>query len=413
MVTLKSTTAGIDRLSGFTVTIFSIISLISGLLLAFEWLYGNGDGLWRDIDIRHFTFHTLFLTSFIFAGVVSVRLGPAWWRMTLYTIMTVIVLIASIEMTCRLTIACTSQNHTAVHPSFKRLDWLNAAEPDGILGLKARANRVFNWTPIKENIRYPVIHISTDSLSRRVTPRAGKAIGPQYALFLGCSYTYGDGVSDDQTLPYYFQCEAPEYESYNYGFLAYSPLHMLTRLQQTPIREQIPQQNGIAVFTLINDHLDRIIPTSRWIEMTRGKFPYLEENTMRTEGTFDVRRKLYTQFLLHFQSWGLKQLLHWNYPKHHTQQHEELLVQIIVKSREEYVRRFGNDNFYVVVFPGNPVSPYIKSLLKKANVLFFDYSKTIDMKEHMLGFDNAHPDEHVYEAVAKQLATDLGLKSNR
>ncbi|CAG5001103.1 hypothetical protein DYBT9275_02595 [Dyadobacter sp. CECT 9275] len=224
---------------------------------------------------------------------------------------------------------------------------------------------------------------------------------------MGCSYTYGDGVSDHETLPYYFQKKALDYQAYNYGFLGHSPLHALARLQHSNWKEQIQQGEGFGVFTLINDHLDRVIPASRWIELTKGRFPYLNESTMQTEGTFDQRRKLYTTFVTSFQSTALKEVLRWGYPRFHTKEHEELLVRIIVKARDEYVSRFKNQNFYVIIFPGNPVSDTITKLFKEKGIHYLDYSGLLDLKKHMLGFDNAHPKAEVYQAVAHQLAADL------
>lgn len=129
------------------------------------------------------------------------------------------------------------------------------------------------------------------------------------------------------------------------------------RLQGGTLEREIPQKDGFAVYTLINDQLDRVIPATRGIELTQGRFPYLDEKTMQTGGVFADKRRVYTQAILRFQGTGLQQIMEWGYPRTHTAAHYQLLVDIIKKSEEEYKRRFGNDHFYVVVFPGIPFRP--------------------------------------------------------
>lgn len=393
---------------------FLIAGLILSLIVLFvEFSFGNGDGIWFDLDIRRTTFSFLSWSAVVAVVVMLLFSKVSYIRSITFSILTTLILLFGIEKLCRFIISMRTPAPKAsvqAGPAFERIDWKESAMEDDILGVKAKPNLSFKWAPVHKGIAYDSIHISTDQFSRRITPRADSLPRPRYAMFLGCSYTYGDGVSDNETLPYYFQKEAIDYQSYNYGFLGYSPLHALARLQKSNLKEQMPQQNGFGVFTLINDHLDGVIPASRWIEITKGRFPYLNESTMQTDGTFDQRRRLYTTFVTNFQSTGLKEMLRWGYPRFHTPEHEELLAKIIVKARDEYVSRFQNQNFYVIIFPGNPASETIIRLFKEKGIQYFDYSKLIDLKTNMLGFDNAHPKAVVYQAVAHKLVADLNCR---
>ncbi len=214
-------------------------------------------------------------------------------------------------------------------------------------------------------------------------------------------------------MPYYFQTLSPDYQSYNYGFLAYSPLHMLARLQQMEIRKEIVQSDGFGVFTLINDHLDRVIPATRWIEMTKGYFPYIDEGTMVTNGVFAKQRRLYSDFIQAFQDSGVKQLSNWGYPKRHTDVHFEFIADIIGESARTYSRIFGNDHFFVIIFPGNPVSASFLQKLSHRGIKYLDYSGLITINDKMLPFDNAHPSATVYRRVASRLSEDLAVGSGK
>ena len=57
----------------------------------------------------------------------------------------------------------------------------------------------------------------------RTIPRLAKGVAQRYALFLGCSYTFGDGVGDSETLPAPFGARAPAYHVYNFATTGYGP----------------------------------------------------------------------------------------------------------------------------------------------------------------------------------------------
>lgn len=389
--------------------LFIIILLISFGILAFEFVYGNADGVWHDIDVVQSTYQATVVLAGLGLLAFGLFFGPNWLKGTLGTLMLTALLLFGLEKT---SLWIVNRNQSAGKPAtssqpFLRPDHTEPSVVSDTLGVCARPNWRIAWVPLKDNIRYDTVTISTDSLGRRTTPLADSLPRSRYALFLGCSYTYGDGVSDTQTLPYYFQAMSPGYRAYNYGYMAYSPLHMLARLQQGTLKREIPQKDGFAVYTLINDQLDRVIPATRWIELTQGKFPYLDEKAMQTGGVFADKRRVYTQTVLRFQGTGLQQIMKWGYPRTHTEAHYQLLVNIIKKSEEEYKRRFGNDHFYVVVFPGNPLSAETKRMFDEKGMKYFDYSGLMSITDKMLPFDNAHPAPEVYKQVAQRLSQDL------
>lgn len=389
--------------------LFILILLISFGILAFEFVYGNADGVWHDIDVQASTYRATVILAGLGLLMFGLLFGPTWLKGTLGTLLLTGVLLLGLE---KVSLWMVNRNQPKTsetvnsHP-FLRPDHTGPSVLSDTLGVRARSNWHMAWVPLKDNVRYDTVTISTDSLGRRITPLVDSLPRSRYALFLGCSYTYGDGVSDNQTLPYYFQTLSPEYRAYNYGYMAYSPLHMLARLQQGTLEREILQKDGFAVYTLINDQLDRVIPATRWIELTQGKFPYLDEKTMQTGGVFADKRRVYTQAVLRFQGTGLQQIMKWGYPRTHTTAHYQLLVDIIKKSEEEYKRRFGNDHFYVVVFPGNPLSAETKRMFDEKGIKYFDYSGLMSITDNMLPFDNAHPAPQVYEKVAQRLSEDI------
>ncbi len=64
----------------------------------------------------------------------------------------------------------------------------------------------------------------------RVTP-ASAAAANRRVNFLGCSVTFGEGLQDDQTLPYYFAKAVADVQVKNFAFHGYGPQQALAILQ--------------------------------------------------------------------------------------------------------------------------------------------------------------------------------------
>ena len=54
----------------------------------------------------------------------------------------------------------------------------------------------------------------------------------EFVIFTGCSFVFGEGVNDNQTLPYLYGKQNPAVRCYNYGFPGYGTQQMLAVLQQ-------------------------------------------------------------------------------------------------------------------------------------------------------------------------------------
>lgn len=387
------------------------IPLLSAIILFLEFLTGNGDGIWFYLDIKATVFNTLLVLSVTISILYLFFYGPKLMQGILFFFLLTASLLWGLEKTSCfiLYLKEPKQLTIAISKPFLRPDYIGSFVEDDTLGLRAKPNWSLKWLPVKQNITYDSIFISVDSLSRRITPKTDSLPRVNFAVFLGCSFTYGDGVSDMQTLPFYFQKYTSNFTSYNYGYLAYSPLHMLARLEYYPLRKAVKEKDGVGIYTMIDDHLDRVIPAIRWIDMTNGKFPYLDTKTMTTNGIFCNKKRFYTYLVKKFQNSGIQRLFNIGYPKIHTINHFRLLNNLVTKSREEYKRQFQNDHFYVVIFPGSHVSQELMQLMKVSKLHVLDYSNLLPISDKMLPFDISHPKGEVYDVVAAQLAKDIIL----
>ncbi|MFD1817308.1 hypothetical protein SAMN04515674_10755 [Pseudarcicella hirudinis] len=394
--------------SVYGTVLLAIIVIFSGLIL-YEYFLGNGDGFWNGINIRILAFNTILILTFLFILVNLLKSGPRWVQNAFLVIFSIFITVQSIELIFGLLIKVKDQEkkHLASPlKSIERPDHKNVSIPDDTLGFRARPNWKYLWkSPEFQDGR--TVSFSIDSLSRRLTPDSGTFVRDKYALFWGCSYTYGDGVSDEETMPYYFQKLAKNYAAANYGYMAYSPLQTLARLQHENIRKQVKEKNGFAVYTYINDHIDRTIPSTLWVVFQKGLFPSLNHKTMETDGVFARKNHVLYDCIYWLGNSNLFNYFRIVYPWKHGKEHYQLVVNTIAKARKEYVKQFGNDQFYLIIFPGSPLSSEMKEILGQTDLKIFDYSDLFKLEDYTLTFDDAHPNAQAYELVMNRFYEDM------
>jgi hypothetical protein len=398
-----------DKLQLYGIVVFATILLFSCIYLL-EYFTGNGDGIWANYDLiklatKALVFQTLFF--FILYGIKKWRNGFPNFCLVIVSMLITFYLF---ELTVGLLIKIKSkQNIAKKEIAIPRPDHDKCVILDDTLGYKAKANWHLKWKPLKDA---HTLTFSTDSLSRRIVPVSDstKTSRDKYAIFLGCSYTYGDGVSDEETMPYYFQEKTLNYTAQNYGFMGYSPLQSLAIFQARNIRKEVKGNDGFAVYTYINDQLDRVISASRWIELMKGQVPNLNESTMTVDGIFIKKHHVLYDFIHWGVNTNLAQYFRIGYPLKHQNSHYQLVVDILKKTKEEYEKQFKNDKFFVIIFPGSPLEPSMKTMFDKSGIQYFDYSKLLDLEKNYLPYDSAHPKAEAYKQVMEIFCNDLKKK---
>ena len=88
--------------------------------------------------------------------------------------------------------------------------------------------------------------------------------GPYKVVFFGCSYMFGHGVKDDQTLPYYFVRESKRtFEGFNFAGDGWGPHQMLREIETGFIR-RVAGRPELAIYEAIPDHLRRVAGRAPW-----------------------------------------------------------------------------------------------------------------------------------------------------
>ena len=111
--------------------------------------------------------------------------------------------------------------------------------PDPVLGHTLPPNaQIVGKTARGGTLLYQATY-TTDAYHRRITPIDHLEQRHKFLLFFGCSMTFGLGVNDDETMPFYVAQFASHYHPYNYGVSGYGPHYMLAQLQRGALTKEI------------------------------------------------------------------------------------------------------------------------------------------------------------------------------
>ncbi len=253
---------------------------------------------------------------------------------------------------------------------------------------------------------------STDERGRRTTTGDDLERRRRFAVFFGCSFTFGEGVEDQDTLPSQFASAAPEYRAYNYGEPGYGPQHMLMRLQRDELRNEIHEHDGIAVYTFIDDHVRRAIGGMRaFIGWARAYpcYDYVDE-VLTYRGNFDEARPILTRLYVHLSRSSILECINADLPLWISEKDLQLTSDIIVESERLFKNRFQESEFLVVLYPvaSRSYGPQVMAYLKEKGIRVMDYENLLTGTDPtMFQFTDGHPNARSYNVVSKTLASDL------
>jgi hypothetical protein len=286
-------------------------------------------------------------------------------------------------------------------------------QKDALLGYKPLPNmRMISKMTFNGRQIYNVTY-STDERSRRLTPVQSAERPGKFILFFGCSFTFGEGVQDDETLPFFVGQHAPGYKPYNYGVNGYGPQQMVAKLQQGNIKAEINEPEGILVYTFIDDHIHRVIGSQHVVQSWGRYMPYyaLDSNgNLERKGSFASAKP------------GLA-FLYWLLGKSEIAQYFQigigpriddddfsLTARMFLESRDAFSRLFNAEKFLVLIYPGSTSGKRLISHLEKNQVQYFDYSNLFDPTQTDLHIErDPHPTPRAHRMVAERLTRDLGI----
>ncbi len=249
--------------------------------------------------------------------------------------------------------------------------------------------------------------ISWDEFSRRVsTPLFEKDKKPEYAIFLGGSLIFGDGISDHETLPYLFNEKSLSYQSYNYSLPGAAANVFLYMLSQRDLSLEVSQQSGIVFYFFQNNHIFRAnahITTMAYTWPT-PQYKWESGDRLVLEKGFSIKN--YFKSLV-AKSFALRKAIRFVDAVNYSQEDFNKTCQLIFQMEQETKRKLVKSKFVVVLYPEESDAK-MGECLKSKGVTVIDFSATKRDPELRTHWDGFHPSFEENDKYSDMLIDAVG-----
>lgn len=288
---------------------------------------------------------------------------------------------------------------------------------DDVVGPKGAPNvRVRSVKRVDGSVIYDATY-TTDEFGRRsayASPPVGKK---EFLAFFGCSYTFGEGLADDETLPWQVAALAPEYRVYNYGCSGYGPQQMLAKLESGEFAREVAEKSGVIVYVFIPHHVRRAIGSMRVATKWGRTFPnYVidPEGGVIRNGNFTTGRPTLTRWYNFLGGIDTFRFFGVDFPLFIKGRHLDFAARIVRRAEEVFDSNFANSRFRILLYPGSAQSEMsgkaIIPYLRERGIEYLDFTSLVDMRQ--AGFTikgDDHPSPAAHKKVAEALVKELHL----
>ncbi len=227
-------------------------------------------------------------------------------------------------------------------------------------------------------------------------------------VFVGDSFTFGEGVEDSETLPQQFSDQSGRrYKVTNFGVSSFGIQQPVRILELNRIDPFLTSGKRYIVYTAIPDHAVRVVTGLRrgpvYKLQSDGSVAYMGSGQSRTE-MFAVAIANRSLFLRDFVIMPLLD-------QHHA--HDTALYVALVRRAADLAQQKYGAKFIVIFwdFPDSPLSAEIKTAFDKAGISYIpvssilpDYSR--DQDKYRLAGDH-HPNALADRLLARYLVQHL------
>ncbi len=259
------------------------------------------------------------------------------------------------------------------------------------------------------------VSYSVDAYSRRITPIQNPENRSLHLLFFGCSYTYGEGLRENETLPFRAGEKALSFMPYNYAYHGHGPSQMFRKLKSSTLSSEVAQKEGSLIYVFMDEHIQRTAGFMRFIANWGENHPYYDltpEGEILDKGTFASGEPLRVILYKVLNKSHLLNHFHADFPLRVTDKHVLLTARLIEESAKLYRQQFPSGKFYLVLYPGSRDAERIKNAVKDKGVIVMDYSNLFSSEDprYYLDSEDRHPNALAIQTLAAQITGDLNLQ---
>lgn len=166
--------------------------------------------------------------------------------------------------------------------------------PHDVLGYAPVAGRSMRTRRVIDGrTSFDVVYTIGPDGWRQAPPRNAPA-PPESILCFGCSYMFGDGVTNEEALPYRLeQALDGRYQVHNIACSGWGPHQMLAALESGLVQETVAQAPRYVIYLAMSDHAGRVAGRRNWDK--RGpRYAVRDGGRVERIGSFsELRRESY------------------------------------------------------------------------------------------------------------------------
>jgi hypothetical protein len=300
----------------------------------------------------------------------------------------------------------------------------------------SKSNELLGYAPIpgiqrtlKVMVDDEVIYDVTYTINNnglRSTPSSNNS-SAKCLLFFGGSFTFGQGLNDDETLPYFMGKELNEnYRIFNFGFDGYGPHQMLSAIEHGLVDNITKECQQIdAIYSSVPGHIARTAGYSLWD--THGPKYVIDNDALIYKGHFgseaDPPRYFVKRVEAHLRKSLLYKKIFFTREYITTEDQKDTFIAIIERS-QHLLREINSASRFIIVFweAHNLSSDVNKNdsniIRKKLSNKGFQYylignilaGYKNDAQRYSISPHDPHPSAEANRLLAKYLITKLEHK---
>ncbi|OAD23229.1 conserved hypothetical protein, membrane [Candidatus Thiomargarita nelsonii] len=228
------------------------------------------------------------------------------------------------------------------------------SQPHDILGYAPQKDIVTTSRNYHGNELLYDVTYSINPYGLRVTPEPTKKDKKACILFFGGSFTFGEGVNDEQSMPYLVGLKSG-YRTYNFGFHGYGPHQMLAALEHDLVEETIDCMPTHIIYQVIMGHVSRSAGHSRW-DKHGPKYILGEDGKVKYQGHFDDQTISSWLGKVRDKSTIYRKIFQNGSYIFVNKQDVELFIQIVNSAKKISKHLFKESLFHVILWDPSPSS---------------------------------------------------------
>jgi hypothetical protein len=228
---------------------------------------------------------------------------------------------------------------------------------------------------------------------------------PHKAAFFGCSFMFGHGVENDQTLPYYFvQDSGGSFEGFNFAGEGWGPHQMLREIETGFVR-QVAGKPDLAIYEAIPDHLRRVAGRAPWED--GPKYQPCQSDEACYSGPF------HTAFYEQCRRWLDRSWTVKFFENHFARlsRPSDIPLFLAVLKRTRSLLEENGTRFVVILWDQNDLAKAMLKTLRENQFEVIAMSSIVperDLVKHPLTQLDRHPSPATNKAIATYLWKQLG-----